>query len=120
MVKCSRAAFLSFVVVSLTTPATITLSTLSLHDALPIFAECRGRRGRKESTRPIGPRRRSPATSDRPIAEQRRSRSEEHTSELQSPMDLVCRLMLEKKKCIKNNDRGIHESSCDIKAIIDR
>src|SRR5207248_7107183 len=29
-------------------------------------------------------------------------RSEEHTSELQSPYDLVCRLLLEKKKNIKN------------------
>src|SRR5437763_3598297 len=29
-------------------------------------------------------------------------RSEEHTSELQSPMYLVCRLLLEKKKKIKN------------------
>src|SRR5207248_10519625 len=28
-----------------------------------------------------------------------RRRSEEHTSELQSPYDLVCRLLLEKKKC---------------------
>src|SRR5438094_6578358 len=28
----------------------------------------------------------------------RKSRSEEHTSELQSPYDLVCRLLLEKKK----------------------
>src|SRR5438094_6622466 len=28
----------------------------------------------------------------------RRTRSEEHTSELQSPYDLVCRLLLEKKK----------------------
>src|SRR5438094_6104910 len=31
-----------------------------------------------------------------------RLRSEEHTSELQSPYDLVCRLLLEKKKQIKN------------------
>src|SRR5690348_17882639 len=30
----------------------------------------------------------------------RRSRSEEHTSELQSPVHLVCRLLLEKKKKI--------------------
>src|SRR5437867_10619255 len=30
-----------------------------------------------------------------------RTRSEEHTSELQSPYDLVCRLLLEKKKQIK-------------------
>src|SRR5437762_13948834 len=32
-----------------------------------------------------------------------RCRSEEHTSELQSPMYLVCRLLLEKKKKHKNN-----------------
>src|SRR5207248_8619880 len=32
-------------------------------------------------------------------------RSEEHTSELQSPYDLVCRLLLEKKKKIKTNAR---------------
>src|SRR5437764_15103390 len=32
-----------------------------------------------------------------------RIRSEEHTSELQSPMYLVCRLLLEKKKKKKNN-----------------
>src|SRR5437867_9462760 len=33
----------------------------------------------------------------RVCATQRRTRSEEHTSELQSPYDLVCRLLLEKK-----------------------
>src|SRR5437762_6639100 len=33
-------------------------------------------------------------------------RSEEHTSELQSPMYLVCRLLLEKKKKIKNYNRS--------------
>src|SRR5437764_12484473 len=32
-------------------------------------------------------------------------RSEEHTSELQSPMYLVCRLLLEKKKKKKNNNK---------------
>src|SRR5256885_13029711 len=31
----------------------------------------------------------------------RRERSEEHTSELQSPCNLVCRLLLEKKKNIR-------------------
>src|SRR5437867_10723561 len=31
-------------------------------------------------------------------------RSEEHTSELQSPYDLVCRLLLEKKKMQREND----------------
>src|SRR5437762_5308337 len=34
----------------------------------------------------------------------RESRSEEHTSELQSPMYLVCRLLLEKKKKNKQTD----------------
>src|SRR2546426_2475571 len=33
-------------------------------------------------------------------------RSEEHTSELQSPCNLVCRLLLEKKKRIKANQTG--------------
>ena len=33
-------------------------------------------------------------------------RSEEHTSELQSPMYLVCRLLLEKKKKKKQNDEN--------------
>src|SRR5256885_8692391 len=32
------------------------------------------------------------------VAEDPRQRSEEHTSELQSPCNLVCRLLLEKKK----------------------
>src|SRR5256885_10720576 len=32
------------------------------------------------------------------VAQQQTSRSEEHTSELQSPCNLVCRLLLEKKK----------------------
>src|SRR5258708_24716786 len=36
------------------------------------------------------------------IAEPRARRSEEHTSELQSPDHLVCRLLLEKKKTNKN------------------
>src|SRR5262250_2109010 len=34
----------------------------------------------------------------RPVRERAGTRSEEHTSELQSPMYLVCRLLLEKKK----------------------
>src|SRR5690348_17697326 len=37
------------------------------------------------------------------IAERLRKRSEEHTSELQSPVHLVCRLLLEKKK---NNEQN--------------
>src|SRR5437867_13293768 len=38
----------------------------------------------------------SPSPISKPLA--RSARSEEHTSELQSPYDLVCRLLLEKKK----------------------
>src|SRR5438132_4221125 len=66
--------------------ATTEIYTLSLHDALPI-SPCE-RRSRKES--PDDER----ARSVRCVAH----RSEEHTSELQSHSDLVCRLLLEKKK----------------------
>src|SRR5580658_11166558 len=65
--------------------ATTEIYTLSLHDALPIFpaqAWCR------TSILP-------------PAALLRCFRSEEHTSELQSPCNLVCRLLLEKKKEIQ-------------------
>src|SRR5215216_7905368 len=62
--------------------ATTEIYTLSLHDALPIFH--RGRAG--TARRRVPPLRR------------RAGRSEEHTSELQSPDDLVCRLLLQKKK----------------------
>src|SRR5256885_12271568 len=47
-----------------------------------------------------------------------RQRSEEHTSELQSPCNLVCRLLLEKKKqdatrCLCDHDRSADRSiSC--------
>src|SRR4051794_41758413 len=37
------------------------------------------------------------------------TRSEEHTSELQSPVHLVCRLLLEKKKKKKSATQSIHE-----------
>src|SRR2546426_5246796 len=37
-----------------------------------------------------------------PIVHNQRGRSEEHTSELQSPCNLVCRLLLEKKKKTKH------------------
>src|SRR5256885_4143109 len=37
-------------------------------------------------------------------------RSEEHTSELQSPCNLVCRLLLEKKKEYSEGRRSINES----------
>src|SRR2546429_3437542 len=64
--------------------ATTEIYTLSLHDALPI------------STRPISNRWRR--CSGRSENGSRMNRSEEHTSELQSRLHLVCRLLLEKKK----------------------
>src|SRR5688500_19442613 len=39
------------------------------------------------------------------------TRSEEHTSELQSPCNLVCRLLLEKKKKQNENTEALHERS---------
>src|SRR5256885_6370540 len=48
-----------------------------------------------------GRARRRSASDDRAPHNARRPRSEEHTSELQSPCNLVCRLLLEKKKRFK-------------------
>src|SRR5690348_17698383 len=52
-----------------------------------------GRRARRQRGAPLRRRCRRPGASLR--------RSEEHTSELQSPVHLVCRLLLEKKKHLK-------------------
>src|SRR2546428_10193174 len=81
--------------------ATTEIYTLSLHDALPICAGrgvCGSGCGRGVVCRCPGGR--GPAgTVRRGICSVRRVwRSEEHTSELQSRSDLVCRLLLEKKK----------------------
>src|SRR5207244_13278560 len=63
---------------------------LSLHDALPIFAIA--------APQPV-PRRCSRLQQDRrQTVPRQRSRSEEHTSELQSPDHLVCRLLLDQKQ----------------------
>src|SRR5467141_5353514 len=69
--------------------ATTEIYTLSLHDALPISAwpsHCATSRASSASACTM-------------------RRSEEHTSELQSHLNLVCRLLLEKKK--KNNNHII-------------
>src|SRR5437660_8921441 len=72
-------------------PPTPAIYTLSLHDALPISSStCRPRRASAATATTT----RSPA----PSARGSRTRSEEHTSELQSRGHLVCRLLLEKKK----------------------
>src|SRR5207249_11370731 len=85
-----------------TGPACTAIYVLSLHDALPIWA-----------SHPMVPEpsalaggRRHPTSDLRALADvrsvglDRRIRSEEHTSELQSRFDLVCRLLLEKKKIL--------------------
>src|SRR6201987_6542382 len=64
--------------------ATTEIYTLSLHDALPICRACR-------------PRRSGAADPAIALRADGLSRSEEHTSELQSRSDIVCRLLLEKK-----------------------
>src|SRR2546429_8199472 len=82
--------------------ATTEIYTLSLHDALPISPVAydtiadigliaRNTRGKENGLRP----------NYENLREQ--ERSEEHTSELQSRLHLVCRLLLEKKK---NNKKG--------------
>src|SRR5690348_17888104 len=83
--------------------ATTEIYTLSLHDALPIFdqravqVEEEGGDRRVE----VAGSRRHPPSLPSDAADRDHSvsgRSEEHTSELQSPVHLVCRLLLEKKK----------------------
>src|SRR5438034_10564653 len=77
------------------TPTT-KLYTLSLHDALPISAADLQRAGVSLDGDP--PQSRRPVElSLFAVATSEKGRSEEHTSELQSHSDLVCRLLLEKK-----------------------
>src|SRR5258706_5724938 len=100
--------------------ATTEIYTLSLHDALPIWscssalraafvvreavAQPRhlvsaARQARRARAGPPAVRRREIPPPD----SLRRTRSEEHTSELQSLTNLVCRLLLEKKKSKKES-----------------
>src|SRR2546429_3882988 len=87
--------------------ATTEIYTLSLHDALPIsdqqlkdenecFASAKQQSG-------IDPQAPPPAT--------KTERSEEHTSELQSRLHLVCRLLLEKKKIDPRHEQRVPHST---------
>src|SRR5438874_8548257 len=84
--------------------STTHLHTLSLHDALPIcspWPSVAHSRGPKPKRRPRSLPRIESAFAKFTDSRARKSvnfRSEEHTSELQSRRDLVCRLLLEKKK----------------------
>src|SRR5688572_32060579 len=102
-----------------TATATTEIYTLSLHDALPIWfcavgrahLACRaGVHGPSRDERPGGG---LPGDAHRRPRQAGADRSEEHTSELQSQSNLVCRLLLEKKNKKKNNsiltpDRGAY------------
>src|SRR5256885_8195847 len=68
--------------------ATTEIYTLSLHDALPICRPAAAGCARHGWHGWLG------------------TRSEEHTSELQSPCNLVCRLLLEKKKLQARNEQS--------------
>src|SRR2546429_7108754 len=75
--------------------ATTEIYTLSLHDALPISL------GQKETELTSTRSKVASAKGRRRCGHRFCGRSEEHTSELQSRLHLVCRLLLEKKKKIK-------------------
>src|SRR5687768_18243156 len=84
--------------------ATTEIYTLSLHDALPISRHVRHA---LHAVRPAGA---PPVHADQ---RERAQRSEEHTSELQSRLHLVCRLLLEKKKTISNQAAALSMHSID-------
>src|SRR5437867_5377570 len=94
-----------------TDTATTEIYTLSLHDALPISCIARAfstqtRPMERSSSGRTATSTKTPASTWLVTA-----RSEEHTSELQSPYDLVCRLLLEKKNK-KRTIQHIHYTLC--------
>src|SRR5690606_41938146 len=93
------------IVLSCNDTSTTWIYALSLHDALPISRTRRGPSITSDSAGTISPaalrsevRSRSSRAALSPCSMLLDLRSEEHTSELQSRENLVCRLLLEKKK----------------------
>src|SRR5205814_8583882 len=88
-------------------PSTPATSSLSLHDALPICIELRrANDGRLRGSIEVAMEARSIAWSwDGTLIA---TRSEEHTSELQSLRHLVCRLLLEKKNALRAVISGLY------------
>src|SRR5256885_13179457 len=84
--------------------ATTEIYTLSLHDALPIYV--------RPARRPVAQQCAVHALGHQAHLQRRAApevhRSEEHTSELQSPCNLVCRLLLEKKKLSNSDYAKLH------------
>src|SRR2546430_13030066 len=77
--------------------ATTEIYTLSLHDALPIWPSQLTSASRWRTRTVISYPRRKAGSHSVSFSD----RSEEHTSELQSQSNLVCRLLLEKKNKVK-------------------
>src|SRR5687768_18208036 len=102
---------MAFIASDFQAPATTEIYTLSLHDALPISGGRRERRllQRVGESRLLNCHTRRLAGAEPHCYSPPRSpghkngRSEEHTSELQSRLHLVCRLLLEKKKLIASD-----------------
>src|SRR3712207_9512317 len=91
-------AMIAFMCFFFNDTATTEIYTLSLHDALPILSrESAGFARMCTPTTTAGWIAAAGRPSFATVARRKRSRSEEHTSELQSRQYLVCRLLLEKK-----------------------
>src|SRR5687768_17673392 len=98
-------------------PTTTEIYTLSLHDALPIFEERTRLGGAGDAAGDVE----VDAAHERGVVGLRGGhgpargqccvdRSEEHTSELQSRLHLVCRLLLEKKKKAQKNSGYLYNA----------
>src|SRR5438105_11656385 len=96
---------LCFFFFSFNHPATTEIYTLSLHDALPIWMIGSAT---PSAAKYCSSFLRACDAVTRTILSCVVSRSEEHTSELQSRVDLVCRLLLEKKKKKKHNIKKLN------------
>src|SRR5438034_7958788 len=115
MIICITVSSLIFFFMA-TTPSEI--YTLSLHDALPIYFGAAGTSGGVMQS--LSPTAGSYTTktiiaSGSAVVNDTVLRSEEHTSELQSHSDLVCRLLLEKKKIHQPEtpcDRRMRRANC--------
>src|SRR5687768_17903957 len=97
-----------------TDTATTAIYTLSLHDALPIFSAIVSAAAIVSRSR-SSPMRIVSGSSRRAYLSALANRSEEHTSELQSRLHLVCRLLLEKK-----NKHTIEHGVIDLSLIAKR
>src|SRR5439155_20127888 len=88
--------------------STTEIYTLSLHDALPICADAS--EGRTQGLAGSDIQRQVASILEKVL----KTRSEEHTSELQSRGHLVCRLLLEKKKYTRARERGQRQKTSSV------